>query len=672
MSLSGRYYLVEAPTGESSTDDPPSYSSQNSNPFSQAMAQADASRASSARHRRTPSIHSRASVASGAEADGTSSSVRSLPVPPRRHQRSTSDVSAMSSFSVSSLMAQQQQDTVLPTLFVKPVPSNLICPVCTNPFQDPIIAHCGHTFCRNCLAMKDVECKSHPTVNLKAGPSIPNIAVSEQLSEMEIFCRYGVKPHPTEPGKYVRDPRGCQEIVVYGQRRHHEASCRCARIQCPNSGCLTLVLASDMEHHMQHCQHHSCPNIGRGCQFKGSRADVSHHVKTGCTYQDAKSLSLNSEERQRLRLESTSSLSRESTDMAGLKQHVGALTQKVHKLESALVQAQNQVAKLEFDKAQMQKMLLDHSRQIAALHGSLTSGLMGGGHKYRCQGTLVGHENSVWALASSGDLLFSGSADETIKVWDISHNFTCRSTLNAHRGIVHCLVVQGTQLFSGSQDTEIKVWDVEQLSLTDTLKGHKRPVCTLSATDELLFSGSHMSIMIWDIRTHRLLTELNTLNHWVRAMVCTDTYFIAGAYQTISIWPKSRDGFDVKTGKVAQRHKVLQTQGGSVYSLCVSKNFIFAGTYEHQIHVWDIETYDDFTMLQGHEGIVYDVQVMPSVNGRGKLFSASYDKTIRVWDLDTFDCIQVLSRHEHSVDCLVIDGSRIFSGGADAQIKVWQ
>ena len=79
-------------------------------------------------------------------------------------------------------------------------------------------------------------------------------------------------------------------------------------------------------------------------------------------------------------------------------------------------------------------------------------------HTIRCMGTFVGHQVSflmmqypvkaqvilqgpVWALTCTNDLLFSGSTDETIKVWNASTNFSCLRTLSDHRGIIHVLVV---------------------------------------------------------------------------------------------------------------------------------------------------------------------------------------------------------------------------------------
>jgi E3 ubiquitin-protein ligase TRAF7 len=159
------------------------------------------------------------------------------------------------------------------------------------------------------------------------------------------------------------------------------------------------------------------------------------------------------------------------------------------------------------------------------------------------------------------------------------------------------------------------------------------------------------------------------LNHWVRALVATDIYLFAGSYQTISIWssgmfifgdvsnigmtPSSLvpSDFGKEGGAAPQKLRELHTsvcfcviccsnfssltccQGGSVYSLCVTNDYIFCGTYENVIHVWEAVNFTVLQTLDGHVGTVYALAVMPqsSPNNKGRLFSASYDKTIRVF-----------------------------------------
>lgn len=100
---------------------------------------------------------------------------------------------------------------------------------------------------------------------------------------------------------------------------------------------------------------------------------------------------------------------------------------------------------------------------------------------FKCKGTFVGHQGPVWCLCvySTGDLLFSGSSDKTIKVtstqtwnllgikskyswtqtrsfslefwvllllaqvWDTCTTYKCQKTLEGHDGIVLALCIQG-------------------------------------------------------------------------------------------------------------------------------------------------------------------------------------------------------------------------------------
>ena len=52
------------------------------------------------------------------------------------------------------------------------------------------------------------------------------------------------------------------------------------------------------------------------------------------------------------------------------------------------------------------------------------------------------------------------------------------------------------QLFSGSSDNSIKVWSVKTYELLASISAHDNPVCTLACNDTLLFSGSLRSIKV--------------------------------------------------------------------------------------------------------------------------------------------------------------------------------
>lgn len=115
----------------------------------------------------------------------------------------------------------------------------------------------------------------------------------------------------------------------------------------------------------------------------------------------------------------------------------------------------------------------------------------------KCKGTLVGHSGPVWCLYVHQELLFSGSSDMTIKVWDTGlSNYKCISTLSRHSGIVLAVCVCSNKLFSASQDCNIISWDLANLELIQIIPAHESAVCTLAAVNNRLFSGSLKEIRV--------------------------------------------------------------------------------------------------------------------------------------------------------------------------------
>ena len=77
--------------------------------------------------------------------------------------------------------------------------------------------------------------------------------------------------------------------------------------------------------------------------------------------------------------------------------------------------------------------------------------------------------------------LASGSADKTIKIWDVTSG-KCVRTLEGHKHAVVSLQVLGNnQLASGSGDCDIKIWDVTSGKCQETHSGHTGEVNALSS-----------------------------------------------------------------------------------------------------------------------------------------------------------------------------------------------
>lgn len=128
------------------------------------------------------------------------------------------------------------------------------------------------------------------------------------------------------------------------------------------------------------------------------------------------------------------------------------------------------------------------------------------------------HRGSVYCLTYSDGKLYSGSVDRTIKVWDCT-NYVLITTLGTsrganngdnrgqgHRGSVLCLTIDNSILYSGSSDKTIKVWNCRTYHLLATLRGHHGQIMNLvvynnrNGIRELYSSGLDTTVRVWDVR----------------------------------------------------------------------------------------------------------------------------------------------------------------------------
>src|SRR4028118_1883598 len=118
--------------------------------------------------------------------------------------------------------------------------------------------------------------------------------------------------------------------------------------------------------------------------------------------------------------------------------------------------------------------------------------------------TLEGHSNSVNAVAvtADGKRALSGSADKTLKVWDLTTGNE-QFTLKGHSDLVNAVAVtaDGKRAISGSSDNTLKVWDLTTGKEEFTLKGHRYSVRAVGVTADgkRAISGSwDTTLKVWD------------------------------------------------------------------------------------------------------------------------------------------------------------------------------
>ena len=83
--------------------------------------------------------------------------------------------------------------------------------------------------------------------------------------------------------------------------------------------------------------------------------------------------------------------------------------------------------------------------------------------EWKCVQTLSGHDDQVKSLAFAGDgkTLVSGSADLSVRVWDV-YNGDCLNTFHGHDGWIWSIDMHpdGTMIASGAEDETIRLWSI--------------------------------------------------------------------------------------------------------------------------------------------------------------------------------------------------------------------
>ncbi|KAL2024034.1 hypothetical protein VTK56DRAFT_269 [Thermocarpiscus australiensis] len=141
--------------------------------------------------------------------------------------------------------------------------------------------------------------------------------------------------------------------------------------------------------------------------------------------------------------------------------------------------------------------------------------------------TLQAHLDEITALHFRGDVLVSGSADKTLRQWDLEKGRCVQtldvmwaaaqaSALSAGVGtwrqtsraadhsadFVGALQVFESALACGTADGMVRLWDLRSGQVHRSLVGHTGPVTCLQFDDMHLVTGSlDRSIRIWDLRT---------------------------------------------------------------------------------------------------------------------------------------------------------------------------
>lgn len=118
--------------------------------------------------------------------------------------------------------------------------------------------------------------------------------------------------------------------------------------------------------------------------------------------------------------------------------------------------------------------------------------------------TMRGHEGSIRALAADNNTLISGSADCSVRIWNLSTRKFPRE-LRGHTNTVLAVALDSKQnrCMSGSADGTVKIWSLEDGNLLHDIQNGISGICGLHFYNGLLAFGSSKA-QIWDSQMERI------------------------------------------------------------------------------------------------------------------------------------------------------------------------
>jgi WD40 repeat protein len=325
---------------------------------------------------------------------------------------------------------------------------------------------------------------------------------------------------------------------------------------------------------------------------------------------------------------------------------------------------------------------------------------------------LEGHRDLVYSVSfnPNGQTIATGSADNTVKLWDVNGKELKTLKGQGDYVISVCFSPDGKKLAAGNRDGTVKLWNADGQELRTmvsgnaivsvsfspdskiiaaatsdgeknntlrlwqsdtgeeliTLRGHRSTVesVTFSPDGKMLASASRdTTIKLWSLTGQELKTLQGHTDVVNRVSFSPDGQTIASASSdnTIKLW--SIDGQEIRTMRGHSNYV-------SAVSFSPDGQTLVSSSFDGTAKLWSSVDGQELRTFKGHSNGLTDVSFSPD----GKtIATTSLDNSVRLWNLDNHQELKTLKGHSRSVKDVSFspDGNIIASASEDGTIKLW-
>ena len=249
----------------------------------------------------------------------------------------------------------------------------------------------------------------------------------------------------------------------------------------------------------------------------------------------------------------------------------------------------------------------------------------------------------ILSFTAVHDKVWAGCNDGKIHIYSSSGRK--EKELKHHSGPITCIIYAQSKVFTGSVDFKVCVWDALTQTYIKMLHGHKMAVRSIFAALHVAYTGSDDTNIIMWATSH-------------------------SEYAKDSLHPPGSPARRVAPGSFFQL-KTLSGHKGDVLCLTYCKDYLWSGSTDCTIRIWNPLTQECKSVLPHHNGWVHVLRVMGS-----RVWSASHDGSICIWSGSTLSLLHRIENphggllHDVSIACTTTQYT-VWSVGGDQTVRFW-